>query len=79
VVAGPPAPAEPPAGTEESFVEPSVINCMDNIFIRHGGKKGKIATDSLDVLALELGKKLLQSVFITVNADGLQDGLNIIS
>jgi hypothetical protein len=75
------APPAPPVGTEASFSEPAAISCgrrkcqsIDTVVA--GAIRDE--TNLVDVLALELVDESLEAVLIGLNANGLEDLLDVI-
>jgi len=67
-------PPDPPDGTEASLAEPSVMSCewcVSNYPVDILHKSGSYL---VDVLALELGEKLLETLSVCVNTDRFEEG-----
>jgi hypothetical protein len=79
--AAPPAAAAPPDGTEASLAEPSAISCVVTLVSISYLDPGptRVSSYLVDVLAIELRQELLEALLISLNADGAEDGLDVIS
>ena len=72
------APPAPPDGTEASLLEPSEISYGRSQFTISFALMMLVSTHLVDVLALELGEELLQTLVISLNANGLEDVLDVL-
>ena len=78
--APPAAAAAPPEGTEASLAEPSEISCRWCEYCACGEDFADrwLYAYLLDVLARELRDELLETVTLSVDTDGGEDGLDVL-